>query len=240
MRKILILFLFLFSCSKSGENKPAISEVDLSHCLTIDPAICSGVLCQSDTCQTYFSVWKELFIHRNQMSQDYFNNHITPCIAQLHNWVDGISFEISYKVKIDWAEAVLSDKLAIWLSKTTIGLYPSLDIPRNILLSSDQITELLSIQAFNSSINSVSPVNKLKFSSLIDAMTSLINASNVDTLCTGNVFFQSPNYKSPPVGNPFVEASGVLDWNENRCITSSIDLVTGLTNIFYNVCRTNM
>jgi hypothetical protein len=237
---VCLLLIIFFSCSKTDDNKPGISKVDLSYCMPIDPIGCSGTLCQSDTCQTYFAIWKEQFLTRNQMSQDYFNNHITPCKTQLFSWVDGISFEISYKVEIDWAETVLSDKFAIWLSKTTLGLYPSLDVPRNILLSADQINVLYIIQAFSSSINSVSSVNQLKYTSFREAMSALIKESKVDTLCTGNVFFQSPNFTSPPSGNPYLEASGVLNWNENKCITSSLDLVTGKAQVFYNVCIINL
>ena len=232
-----IILLFLFSCSKTKEQNQDILKVDTSHCTTLtNTTDCSGILCQSDTCQTYFAIWKSQFVSKNQMSIAYFNNHITPCQSQLHNWTDGISFEISYKVKVDWAEAVLTDRFAIWLSNTTLGLYPSLSLSRNSLLTTDQISSLFSIQAFNSSINTISSAGQLKYSSMNDAMKALIKASNVDTLCTGDVFFQNQNLLAPPVGNPCIEASGVLNWKENKCITSSLDLVTGEASVFYNVC----
>jgi hypothetical protein len=231
------MLLVLFSCSKSEEQKPAILKVDISYCIyPTDVLTCTGNISQSDTSKTYYAIWKDQFISRNQMSQDYFNGHITPCKTQLVNWVDGISFEISYKVKMDWAEAIITDKFAIWLSKTTLGLYPAISAPRNVLLTGDQISKLFSVRAFNSYINSVGSVNQLKYSSMQQAMSALINASGVDTLCTGSVFFQTPNLTSPPAGNPFIEASGVLNWNDNKCITSSLDLVTGEANVFLNAC----
>lgn len=240
MKRILsvsIILLFLFSCSKTKEQNQDILKVDTSHCAPSANAInCSGILCQSDTCQTYFAIWKSQFLSKNQMSSDYFSSHVTPCQSQLYNWVDGISFEISYKVKVDWAEAVLTDRFAIWLSKTTLGLYPSLSLSRNSLLTNDQISSLFSIQAFNSSINTVSSASQLKYSSLNDAMKALIKASNVDTLCAGDVFYQNQNLLAPPHGNPCIEASGALNWNENKCITSSLDLLTGEASVFYNVC----
>ena len=242
MNKILSVFFLLaalFSCSKTDDHKQDIQKVDTSHCIANTDTGCNGIICQSDTCQTYFAIWKNQFMLRNQMSTEYFNSNITPCMSRLYNWVDGISFEITFRVKIDWTEAVLTDKFAIWLSKTTLGLFPTLNAPRNTLLTEDQISSLFSLQAFSSVINSVSPVNQLKYSSLQEAMKALIKASNVDTLCPGNVFFQSPNLTSPPAGDPFIEASGVLNWNENRCITGSLDLVTGESDIFYNVCFIN-
>lgn len=232
-----IILLFLFSCSKTKEQNQDVLKVDTSHCsILLNMIDCSGLLCQSDTCSTYFAIWKSQFLSKNQMSNDYFTSHITPCQSQLHNWVDGISFEISYKVKVDWAEVVLTDRFAFWLSNTTLGLYPSLSLSRNSLLTNDQISSLFTIQAFSSSINTVSSAGKLKYSSLNDAMEALIKASNVDTLCTGDVFYQIPNRLAPPVGNPCIEASGALNWNENKCITSSLDLVTGEASVFYNVC----
>jgi hypothetical protein len=239
MKRILtvgITLLLIFSCSKTNEQNQDILKVDTSHCPVYDALVCTGVMCQSDTCQTYFTIWKDQFLTRNQMSQEYFNSHITPCMSQLANWVDGISYEISYKVKTDWAEAVLTDRFAIWLSKTTIGLFPSANVPRNILLNEEQISSLIDIMAFSSSINTVASVNHLKYASLNDAMKALISSSNTDTMCTGNVFYQVPNLTSPPAGNPYLEASGTLNWDENKCITSEMDLVTGVTVVFYHSC----
>jgi hypothetical protein len=234
---ISIILLFLFSCSKTKEKNQDILKVDISHCAALSNMFdCGGNLCQSDTCQTYFAVWKSLFLSKNQMSNDFFTSHITPCQSQLNNWVDGISFEISYKIKVGWAEAALTDRFAIWLSKTTLGLYPSLGLPRNSLLTNDQISSLFSIQAFNSSINTVSSAGQLKYSSRNDAIKALIKASNVDTLCIGDIFYPYPNLLAPPNGNPCIEASGALNWDENKCITSSLDLVTGEASVFYNVC----
>jgi len=239
MKRILsvsIILLILFSCSKTKEQNQEILKIDTSHCTEYDAVICNGILCQSDTCLTYFAVWKDQFLLKNQMSQDYFNSHITPCTSKLVNWIDGTSFEITYKVKINWAEAVLTDRFAIWLAKSTLGLYPSLNLSRNILLTGDQISSLFTVQAFSSSINSVSSANQLKYPSMMDAMNVLIKVANADTLCRGNVFFQSPNLASPPVGDPFIEASGTLNWGENKCITGQLDLVTGESSVFYNPC----
>jgi hypothetical protein len=240
MKRILsvsIILLFLFSCSKTKEPNQDILKVDTSHCpATLKTIDCTGLLCQSDTCSTYFAIWKSQFLTKNQMSNDYFTNHITPCQSKLVNWVDGISYEIYYKVKVDWAEVVLTDRFAIWLSNTTLGLYPTISLTRNSLLTNDQILSLFSIQAFNSYLNTVSSPGKLKYSSLNDAMEALIKASKVDTLCTGDVFYQYPNLLAPPIGNPCIEASGALNWNENKCITSLLDLVTGEASVFYNVC----
>ena len=93
----------------------------------------------------------------------------------------------------------------------------------------------LFIHEFSSKMYNVSPVNSLKNSSRIEAMKALIRACRVDTLCTSTIFVK-PNRFSPPNGHPFLEASGVLDWNENKCIASSFDLITGETIVNHTHC----
>jgi hypothetical protein len=240
MKRILsisIILFIVFSCSKTNDTGRDIIKIDRSHCAdTVYSYSCSGTLCKSDTCVKYNAIWKDQFLSRNQMSPDYFNSHITPCSSRLVNWVDGISYEVTYRVKVDWSEVVVTDRFAIWLSKTTLGLWPTVDVPRNSLLTADQVASLFSLQAFSSSINKINQNNQLKYSSLQAAMSALINAARVDTLCTGSVFYQNPGVAATSAGDPFLEGSGAINWNENKCITCQINLITGETDVFYNAC----
>ena len=170
------------------------------------------------------------------MTQDYFDNHITACRTNIDKWNDGISFEVSYKIKIEWAEVILWDQFIIYRDSSTAGLYPSIDIPGNILLTETQITSALNLMAFSSSMNTISPINDLKFHSLQDAMKAIIQSSGVDTLCTSELYYERPHMVIPPSGQPFLEARGVLNWNENRCITSQMNLYTGDVNVIFNPC----
>lgn len=53
-----------------------------------------------------FLLWKELFLKTNQVSEDYFNDHI-----RIEN-IDGVDgFYISYYYVVDWAFISLSDKI---------------------------------------------------------------------------------------------------------------------------------
>lgn len=240
MKRILsvsIILLLVFSCSKKNDKSQDILKIDTSHCSdSLLTLACTGTLCQSDTCLKYNAIWKDQFMSRNQMSQDYFNSHIFPCSSRLVNWVDGISYEVTYRVKVDWSEAVVTDKFAIWLSKTTQGLWPTVDVPRNSLLTADQVGSLFSLQAFSSSIYTIKQNIQLKYSSLQAAMNALIKASKVDTLCMGSVFYQNPGVAATSAGDPYLEGSGAISWNENKCITCQINLITGETDIFYNAC----
>jgi hypothetical protein len=121
MRKIIIvvfIFTIIFSCEKSTD------------------------FCESGECQKYFKIWKDIFISRNQLSESYFNDHVFPYRTDIDSWNDGKSFRVEYKIKIDWAEANLSDQFIIWIDPSTTGLYPSIPTPRSTYLSKDQIAKL--------------------------------------------------------------------------------------------------
>lgn len=236
MKKISLLSILIcsiFSCSKTND----ILKCDCSfYSQTFEPVVCDGTLSQNDTCQNYLSVWKDLLLSRNLMNQEYFNNHITPCNTSMDKWKDGISFRITYKVKIEWSEVLLWDDFIIWLSPTTSGLYPSLTLPRNSLLTKDQINSAANIMAFSSSINKISSINNIKYHSLNDAMKALIRSSGVDTLCTSEIFYEQPHMVIPPIGHPFLRSYGVLSWDENKCITSQMNLYTGEVKVLFNQC----
>jgi len=170
------------------------------------------------------------------MTQDYFNNHITPCYSHIDKWNDGFSFRITYRIKIDWAEDLSGDQLIIWLAQSTSGLYPSINLPRTTLLTKDQINSALNLMAFSSSLNTISPVNQLKYQSFDDAMSDLIRASGVDNLCTGEIYYDRPHMVVPPSGHPHLRSYGTISDKENKCITSELDLVTGEPNIIINPC----
>jgi hypothetical protein len=231
------LIIAFLSCTKTEDRQKEILKCDCSGYLPpSESGACSGTLCQSDTCQTYFSIWKELFLSRNQMSPDYFDNHITPCNTNIDKWDDGISFRIYYKVKIDWAEVLMGDQFIIWLSPSTSGLYPSLSLPRDTLLTKEQINTSFSLLAFSSSMNVISSINELKYHSNAEAMTALIRGSGVDTLCTSDLYYNPPNLGLAPSGQPYLRAYGILNWNENKCITGQLNLYTGEVKTTFNQC----
>ena len=63
-----------------------------------EPIYCPGEFCQSDTCLNYFNIWKEIFPERSQMTQQYFDDHITMCTSGIYHWNDGISYQSYYKI----------------------------------------------------------------------------------------------------------------------------------------------
>jgi hypothetical protein len=234
MKRIIFLisiFCLFQTCTKDNDNK---LKCDCSQGYPeTEPIYCPEQFCQSDSCQTYFNIWKDLFLSKNQMSKEYFDNHITLCSSTIHKWAQGTSFEIFYKVKIGWAEYRLLDKFIFYIAS---NLYPGLDVPRNVLLSKSQIATVLNGSYFSSQMSKINPVNELKYTAEKDAMKALINASYVDTFCVGSVSFPQKSFDKYNVGHPYFMASGVLNWNDNKCIEGSIDLITGETNINEQIC----
>ncbi len=223
------IFCLFQTCTKDSDTKLKVECPEgFFNPVTIN---CSGQLCQSDTCQTYYNIWKDLFLDKNQMSQEYFDAHITPCYSRLDYWNDGISYRISYKISIGWAECGSLDKFIIYIES---DVNPGLDYPRNVLLSKSQIGNILDGRFFSSQMLKITPVDELKYFSEKDAMNALIRASYVDNFCGGSVSF--PQYDPYTVGHPYFIASGALNWTENKCITGSIDLITGETYIYYPLC----
>jgi hypothetical protein len=226
--------LFLGSCTITEYTT---RKCDCSHyAMQTDEIVCSGLFGTSDTCLNYFNVWKQLFLFRNNMTEDYFNAHIFPCSTSLGKWNDGISFGISYKVKIDWVETILYDSFPVFLNSSTAGLYPSISVPRTTLLTKDQINSLIDASAFSAQMFTVASVNTLKYNSRQNAFKALIKAAKTDTLCTGAILYKNANKTNSTNGHPYFQASGDINWDKNQCITGLIDLVTGETTITPGYC----
>lgn len=204
MKKTILIcffFTFLFSCEKTD-------------------------LCESENCTTYYNIWKDLFISRNRLTEGYFNKHIAATYSEIDTWNDGQSFRVEYKVKIDWAEANLSDQFIIWIDPSTAGLYPSLQLPRSTWLNRSQINSAIDLFAFSSSIYKVAMVDHLKYSSRKEAKAVLEEASGVNNLEDGEIYYESPSFNEC-LGHPFLRITDEIDISKNECISCKLDLVTG-------------
>lgn len=215
------LLTLLISCAKPHEIQkqkvtcPQYSDYNTWYNWT------SGPLCQSDTCIKYQSIWKELFQEKNNLSQNYFNNHIIPCYSKIETWDEGISFRIYYKVVIDWAVAYCGDHFIIKIKSGNI-LYPSLNLPRDIMFLKDDIRIAINNRAFSSSMLQLSNIETLQFSSNTAAMDKLISDSNLNTLCFQDI-------RIGPEGHMMVEAGAQYSNKENSCVEGDIDLINGKT-----------
>jgi hypothetical protein len=193
-------------------------------------------LCQDGTCDNYLKVWKELFISRNNMTEGYFNEHIFPYNTRLDVYVDGKTFHVEYTIKINWAEAKLWDSFIYWLDPSTSGLYPSLPLPRSTNLSAGQINILVDHLGFGSTIHKIEVIDQLKYASLEDAKKVLNDASGIDQLKDWKVIYK---YELPTDGpnRPLLTSRATLNDKENKCMSCTLDLVTGETEVIYVPCR---
>jgi hypothetical protein len=231
---ISFLFLIIFSCSKTDDYQ----TIDCSHSYgSASPIICNGSICQSDTCSTYFGIWKELFLAKNQMTQEYFDNHITICNSgTFKNTQQGISFYLSYKITIDWFEAKLESDFLILLSPAYTQLYPELGLPNNTLLSKDQINGQINNTFFFSPLPIISSVNHLNYSSRQEAIKVMAHAAGVNDMCESTLYIQYEDVDNPAIGHPVLTADATLDWDENKCVSGIMDLTSDYLKVENNAC----
>ncbi|MFC2104911.1 hypothetical protein ACFLSE_09105 [Bacteroidota bacterium] len=221
---IFFLSFILWSCEKDTQvrNVTCIPQDNYEY---LDGYIIN-LNCTSDTCLHYFDIWKELFKEENNVNDAFIDEKIEICQLHLHAWKEGISFHICYKVTKDWAIAWNCDKFVVKLNKDS-RIYPSL--PRDEYLSKNDIKYALSQNRIYSQIGQLSD-SDIKFSSLDQALSKLIEAAEVNTLCFRRVYLNDEN------GNFLLEASGEYVDEDNLCVFGVIDLITGKTEIHDGVC----
>ncbi len=224
-RTILFLFLVLFilTCTKedySWQDNPDLWTAKYPP----REVICKGPPFCNDTCQTYYDIWKELFISKNEITHEFFYRNITQENIFLHRWNDGIAFNINYTVKVGWAQKRLNDKFVIFIDT---DYFPLVTVPRRTLLSKDQVDTVTSGFHFGSRIFRVNPVSALRYDSPEEAIEDLREATGNSSITAGEVFFEQGFNDSLTIGNPCLEARGIINRNANKCITCYIDLVTG-------------
>jgi hypothetical protein len=183
-----------------------------------------GTMCTTDTCATYQSIWKALFMEKNHLTESYFNSHIELSSSSINVWNDGRSFSICYKIKLGWAEAYNCDQFMIKIDKSN-QFYPAINLPRDTYLSKDQIRLEIDGNAFSSFITKLSNVESLKFNSLDNAVKILTAKAKVNTLCARIIFVDNTT------GNLVLEADAQYDNEVNSCIQGRADLITGATTV---------
>jgi len=184
----------------------------------------TGTICNMDTCATYQSIWKALFMEKNHLTESYFNSHIELSSSSINTWNDGRSFNICYKIKLGWAEAYNCDQFMIKIDKSN-QFYPAINLPRDAYLSKDQIRLEIDGNAFSSFITKLSNVESLKFNSLDNALNTLIAKAKVNTLCPRIILVDNTT------GNLVLEADAQYDNEVNSCILGRVDLITGTTTV---------
>jgi len=237
MKKIVficLLSLIFTSCSKTGVLvKPDCSNRPIS----VAPAPCNGSICQNDTCKTYYGIWKDIFLSKSNLTGSYFDNHITVCNTATYKHANlGLLFEITYKFAIDWFEVTFEEGFMILLDPQYLKDNPTIHLPANILLTKDQINANINNSFFSDPIHTVSAINHLKYSSRQEALKVLANAAGIYDFCDNQLSIQYRNFDNLLIGHPVLTASAAINWNENKCISGTMDLATGYLKIDSFAC----
>jgi hypothetical protein len=216
---LICLLASLISCHKEKQDR-IVSCDQRSYYAYLDNYQI-GTLCTSDICQKYKMIWKELFMEKNNISESYFDEHIILCNSDTGSWNKGTSFNICYKVKIDWAIAWRCDQFIIKI-KSGNNYYPSVDLPRDQFLSKNYIRTAIYARVFSSKMDTLSNEEVLRFKSFDSALDQLIKGSNVNTLCSNDIIVNN-------LGHLTLEAYGEYKSEYNSCIMGEIDLISGNT-----------
>lgn len=163
-------------------------------------------------------------MERNGFDEAYFNNHIEPFETSINSWNSGESFRVRYRITIDWMSCDVSDSFII---KIESDHYPNLNISRATYLEQNEINQVLSNYAFNSSMNVISPIEELKFRSKNDAMNELRENANNNSIKFSEYMYKYAKPFFTPNGHPYIVGSGEIDRDNNECIKGELDLYTG-------------
>ena len=187
-----------------------------------------GWLRTNETSQKYQNIWKELFLERNGLSEEFFDKHIELKTSFLNEWDDGTSFSIGYYIKVDWAVAYNMDNFIINITNEEI--YPASNNPTNRYLTKEEVAEIVNRREYFSEIIKLTPDETLKFATKDEAMDFLIKEANVSTLCLLRIFVNTTT------GHLILEATAQYENESNKCIFAFLDLVNGETNIYDSLC----
>ena len=178
--------------------------------------------------EMYFKIWKEQFLKKNNMDQVYFDKHISiinydvSCV-----WVDGLSFNVRYKIIYDWLDIENYDSLVIFLYKE--GLYGHSPIKIDQFFDKTDLSYAVDAHFGNSHIMLVKPIDKLAFSSYEEALKTFQNKVGTEKLDNLRIFIMVDGY-------PYIQGRSIVHGEQNSCILASMNLVTGKSSISKTVC----
>jgi hypothetical protein len=224
--KIAAIWLILagsFSCGEENVRSVSCEQ-------TPDyPEIHNENLCADPLCVEYINIWKEIFMQRNNLNEEYFDSHIELNQTSVDDWIEGSSISIAYYIKTDWAVACNVDRFIIKIQEGNT-LYPTLIVPRGVFLTKDDIIKVIDMNAFSSEIIKLTPDETLKFKTMEDAMSFLIRQSSVNTLCFSRI------YVDRATGHLKLEAGAQDEAEVNKCINATLDLINNETNTADGPC----
>ena len=183
--------------------------------------------CIDDTWTAYYlDFWKEEFLKRNSMSPGYFDAHISQIKTSTNCWNSGITFRVSYKVTIDWAEIDDYNDFMIKLASSDPA-YQHLSIPRDTFLNASQLQIILDNEVASSSIGPVKSISSLKYGSYSTAVKAFQDSVKSRFIVPERMNYFVPGKLPRKDGYPYFIGYGIINRDLNQCIYGYFNLVTG-------------
>ena len=192
----------------------------------------NGTACADNSalCNEYLTIWKEVFLKKNNLTSDFFDQHITVKGTVFNDWNEGTSFNVCYVVKTGWALAYWCDHIPVQI-KGSSNLLPAL--PRDTNLTKAQIETTLG-EILTTQVGALTGTETLQFASAEQAVDFLIAKANVTNLCNAQVSID------PTTGEWMLECGAELDYAKNKCITAKVSLTSGEYTVSETFCYLTM
>jgi hypothetical protein len=136
-------------------------------------------ICDDPLCTQYQAVWKDLLMRRNDISEDWFQEHISVNRTFLRT-IPGAyqSLHVLYTINIDWAALETADAFAIFIDSAapdSIHFW----LPKNAYLGVTEISAAVDSAALGSTVNVIAPVEALAFATETHARHKLERATGL-------------------------------------------------------------
>ncbi|MBR9705432.1 hypothetical protein GOV14_00190 [Candidatus Pacearchaeota archaeon] len=157
---------------------------------------------------TYFGYWKDIFMERNSMEVDYFNEHITVSNYFITEEISGDTFTVNFIFTLDWAKISIQENQLIRPSDSVIKL------------DKDYVKRRSS-----SDYDRINKIETLGFASFEEALSYI----NQITSTEGEVSIISISVgigKPSPWGDGDLYAMFQVKKNDTECVLGQINLVT--------------
>lgn len=216
------LILFLLIISSCNKNEDSVTNIVCDFEISLNDE--ENILSQEQT-DFYFQIWKDFLLQKNNMSQSYFNEHITDITLASHEWDGGITFRVYYIFNIDWINIKGSDKFMVKMN-SSYDIYRHLNIERDVFFNSAQIDFNIQ-QKIKSEISFYNIEKSMEFDNCNEvyiAIKNNINRTDFSMLSTG--FYDGPNYPNEG-GDPYIHFTDIINSEENRCLEGTINLYSG-------------
>ena len=232
---LLTLALLINACNKEEndyykkQNQKNNSDCSFDSDITI-----SGNVLTPKQQDDYFKIWKSILMKNSNMTEAYFDKHITKHVITSSERDEGVSFRVDYIMHIDWIDIKCNDNFIVKMN-STYNTYEHLNIPRDIFFNQNQIESNIT-----SNINSVSIYNlieNLKFKDCQELNKAIKESSGYNEAKTDYATYYVPGNLPRQNGDPYVIIKGILNDKNNECLTGEINLKTGLCNVRKSACR---